>query len=91
MVAIENLVGNGYSIFKSINGSYENKSIWKSIVGRWYVRRLQLSGAAARTGEFKVIRIYKVYKNRDRGVYKNNINNHSEHRKKVNADNRVIV
>ena len=56
----------------------------------WYVRRLQLSGAAARTDEFKIIKRWKFYKKRGRGVYKNNINNQDEHRKKINAYKRPI-
>ena len=49
-----------------------------------------MSGAAARTGEFKIIRRYKFYKKRGRGLYKNNINNQDERRKKINADSRSI-
>ena len=49
-----------------------------------------LSGAAARTGEFKIIRRYKFYKKRGRGVYKNNISNQTGHKEKTNADSRSI-
>ena len=48
-----------------------------------------MSGAAARTGGFKIIRRHKFYKKRDKSVYKNNINNQSEHRKKANVDSRL--
>ena len=49
-----------------------------------------LSGDAARTGECKVIRIYKFYKKRGRGICKNNMNDQNKYRERTNADSRQI-